>query len=236
MRLRRILDLLQARRPAVGRVVPRVREGRNPVKRRPPSAEEVAGLLRAAKAACGGRLWRHVHSEMLRAARRDYLYLATLANTGLRVSEVLDLCVADIFEREGVLRVRTRKRKGRPLDDQPAPKRLLADLADWGRWLEQTDWQPRGTRPAGRGGKRRLFAFQPRRARYIFRRCASAAGWPRSVRAHDLRHAYAVRLVEGGASAPEIQALLRHGSLTSTQVYLESVNAARAARRLEPIL
>ena len=49
---------------------------------------------------------------------------------------------------------------------------------------------------------------------------------------HALRHTFATRLAEGGATATEIQALLGHESLNTSQGYIDATaNATRQAAR-----
>jgi integrase/recombinase XerD len=65
----------------------------------------------------------------------------------------------------------------------------------------------------------------------VLKRYASAAGLPPSLSPHTLRHTCATHLLKGGADIRHIQQLLRHSSLTSTQIYtrllIEDLKAAQ---------
>jgi integrase/recombinase XerC len=52
---------------------------------------------------------------------------------------------------------------------------------------------------------------------------------PRGAQLHALRHTFATRLAEDGANASEIMRLLGHGSLTTSQNYIEVTAAQQRA-------
>jgi site-specific recombinase XerD len=66
---------------------------------------------------------------------------------------------------------------------------------------------------------------------YLVQQCFRSAGLhdrvPSGARLHALRHTFATRLAEDGASATEIMGLLGHASLTSSQNYIEATGAHR---------
>jgi len=65
-----------------------------------------------------------------------------------------------------------------------------------------------------------------------YRAAGLASRVPAGAMVHALRHTFATRLAEDGASATEIQALLGHESLNTSQGYIDATaNATRAAAR-----
>ncbi|MEW2380832.1 tyrosine-type recombinase/integrase [Micromonospora sp. NPDC047707] len=157
---------------------------------------------------------------------RDLLLLELLYATGVRVSEVCGLDVADVDSGRRVIRV-----LGKGSRERTVPYGVPAQRALDG-WLRHG--RPRLVGPhsrnalllGARGG--RLNATTARR---IVSGYAEAAGLPR-ISPHGLRHSAATHLLEGGADLRAVQELLGHSSLASTQIYTHvSVERLRAAYR-----
>ena len=145
---------------------------------------------------------------------RDYTVMAMLYGTGVRVSECEALDVEDLDFRQGSLRVRQAKGGvGRVL---PVGDRLLDDVDDWLKL-----GRPRYGR---RRRERALFlTFLGQRLglqsiRKMVRRYGKAAGLG-AVGPHLLRHAYGTHLLQAGAPVEDVQQLLGHQQLRTTQTY-----------------
>lgn len=149
---------------------------------------------------------------------RDRLLVLTLLALGLRVSELTKLEVSDLDFQRKTLFVRSGKGdKDRCL---PLPKILLGPLRGW-----VGKRQSGQVFPSPRGGRLTTRAVQ-----LLLKRLAQKAklpGWdrPRRVNPHKLRHSFATRTLEAGASIYDVKELLGHESIATTQVYLHSTAA-----------
>jgi integrase/recombinase XerD len=158
---------------------------------------------------------------------RHRAMLAILYGSGLRVSEVARLKVADIDSARNVLWVRSGK--GRKDRQALLPPKLRELLRCYWRSRRPTDWLFPGTR-----------AGQPISVKAIFMACrkaARAAGIAKSVHPHLLRHAFATHLLEAGVNLRTIQFLLGHANLETTARYLQvaDVNVRGTTSPLESL-
>lgn len=164
------------------------------------SIEEVEQLIEA----CG--------TEESRFPARDRAITELLYSTGLRVSELCDLCPMDIFSEEGFLRCRGKGSKERIV---PAGDRAL--LA-----IKQYQEKERQIIPTGDDRvflSARGLPMHRRTISEILKRAAVIAGIRKSVSPHMLRHSYATHLLEGGAGLREVQELLGHADIRTTEIY-----------------
>lgn len=135
--------------------------------------------------------------------------LTTMYAAGLRVSEALRLKVTDIDSSRMLVRVEQGKgRKDRYVMLSPVLLSILREYWKIGRpkvWLFQ---------------HRTLEKPLTRSAiRNVVQRAREASGLTKTVRSHDLRHAFATHLLEKGTNIRVIQELLGHRSLRSTEIY-----------------
>lgn len=167
--------------------------------------------------------------QLLRATtrERDRLLLMVGLYAGLRVSELVKLAVEDLDFGRRLLMVR--EGKGKKDRSLPIPKKLLGPLRGWV-----------GARQAGpvfespRGGRLSTRAVQLLMKRLALRAKLPRAKVARAVTPHKLRHSYATRLLESGATIYEVKELLGHSSISTTETYLHSCNnrLAKAVDRL----
>jgi integrase/recombinase XerC len=155
---------------------------------------------------------------------RDLLVVALGLVVGLRSAEMRALRISSIVGRRGERRIHVRGKgsRERSVPIEPAMERVLDDyLASCRRRFPRLRLEDttalvldRDARPIGRGG-----------LDYLVRCCYRWAGLhdrvPAGANLHALRHTFATRLAEDGASASEIMALLGHASLATTQNYIE---------------
>ncbi|PSK98949.1 integrase/recombinase XerD [Murinocardiopsis flavida] len=165
---------------------------------------------------------------------RDLAVLALALLTGLRSAEMLGLRVESVGGRPGERRVRV-VGKGGTVRSVPieAPLEALVEAylvsreARFGVAVRPGDalLVDNGGRPLRRGG-----------LQYLVRQCYRHAGVgdrvAKGTLVHALRHTFATRLAEDGASVSEIMRLLGHASISSSQSYIDvTARAQREAAR-----
>ena len=145
---------------------------------------------------------------------RDRAMLETLYATGLRVSELVGLKVAEVSLEMGVLRVIGKGSKERlvPLGEEALD------------WIRRYLGVARPTLLNGRlseslfvtqrGGAMTRQAFW-----YLIKRYARQAGIDKPLSPHVLRHAFATHLLNHGADLRVVQMLLGHADISTTQIY-----------------
>ena len=150
---------------------------------------------------------------------RDKAILEVLFSTGLRVSELvsLDRDQVDLQSREfGVIG------KGR----RPRVVFLSARSAEWlGRWLASREdhWDPVFIRFSGKqpditedGESMRLTSRSVQR---IVDKYSRKAKLPIKISPHGIRHSFATDLLQNGAGLRDVQEMLGHKSISTTQIY-----------------
>jgi len=147
-------------------------------------------------------------------ALRDHAMLEVLYASGLRVSELVGLRLADLDLSVGVVRVLGKGDKERlvPLGEV-AVASLRAYLAHGRPRLEKRLACPYvflGRH--GRGLTRQAF-WQ------LLKRYVGAAGITKRVTPHTLRHSFATHLLERGADLRSVQLMLGHADIGTTQIY-----------------
>lgn len=173
------------------------------------SRAEVAKLLEAAKGTDG-------------AALRDRALLEVMYACGLRASEAIDLEVADIDLKNGMLRARGKGSKERMV---PVGSQAVGALR---AYLERG--RPALLRPAGRwsgGGTHEPHVFVNQRGSgltrqglyKIIKRHAREVGLEDKLSPHTLRHTFATHLLAGGCDLRVVQEMLGHADIATTQVY-----------------
>lgn len=136
------------------------------------------------------------------------ILMATYAG-GLRVSEVVNLRVADIDSQRMTLRIE--QGKGRKDRYVMLSAKLLGVLRQYWKTVRPSHWLFPGQIP-----ERHLTRSSVER---IFYQARDGAGITKKVSVHCLRHSFATHLLESGVNIRKIQVLLGHKSLQSTQVY-----------------
>jgi integrase/recombinase XerD len=146
--------------------------------------------------------------------RRDRAMLELLYATGLRVSELVSLEVANVNLEVGYLRVTGKGSKQRIVPMGEPAQRLLLEYVQIIR-----------PQLVKRGASRALFVS--RRGTFLTRQAfwkslrarAQRAGLNQAVFPHMLRHSFATHLLGGGADLRSVQTMLGHADIATTQIY-----------------
>jgi integrase/recombinase XerC len=145
---------------------------------------------------------------------RDLAVLLLLYGAGLRISEALSLTLANapVPGREA-LRITGKGGKERLVPILPAIQHAVA------RYLELCPFTLEKDEPIFRGSKGG--PLSPRIIQLLMESLRGALGLPETATPHALRHSFATHLLSAGADLRQIQELLGHASLSTTQVYTE---------------
>jgi integrase/recombinase XerC len=163
-------------------------------------------------------------------ACRDRALFEVLYSTGMRVGELVALDDHHIDAIAGVVRVRGKGRKERlAMLGRPAAQALAAYRAVRDRVHGRAPTE-RGTFLSARAGKRHGGKrLADRDVRRILAHHLAASGMSPRTTPHTLRHSFATHLLRAGADIREVQELLGHASLNTTQIYTHlTIEALRA--------
>ncbi len=161
------------------------------------------------------------------AGRRDRAILELFYASGLRLSELADLDLADVNLGGRIVRVRGKGGKERLVPfNRTTGEALRVMLADAPRLPAVAPTRQRGAAP-GRHGRPRDPLFRnlrggrlsTRSVDRIVRRYVREAAIARGISPHALRHTFATHLLQAGADLRAIQELLGHARLSTTQRY-----------------
>jgi integrase/recombinase XerC len=147
-------------------------------------------------------------------AARDTAVLLLLYGSGLRISEALGLQRQDApGPGREVLRIIGKGRKERLVPVLPVTQAAVARYIELCPYPLAADWP---LFVGAKGGR-----LSPRIVQLAMERAREALDLPSTATPHALRHSFATHLLSAGADLRQIQELLGHASLSTTQVYTE---------------
>ena len=163
----------------------------------------------------------------LALAVRDRAMVELLYASGIRVSELVGLDLADLDGERRLVRVLGKGAKERVAPyGVPAERALACWLAE-GRAVLATS-RSGGALFVGLRGRR----VDPRQVRQVVHDLVEQVDGAPDVGPHGLRHSAATHLLDGGADLRTVQELLGHASLATTQIYTHvSVDRLRSGYR-----
>ncbi|MCH4823344.1 site-specific tyrosine recombinase XerD [Gramella lutea] len=147
---------------------------------------------------------------------RNRAIIETLYGCGLRVSELIDLKLSDLFFNEGFIKVTGKGDKQRFVPISEYTIKFINIYKDQVRIHQDIKPEATDTLFLNRRGNKltRAMIFT------IVRRLTEAAGLKKKVSPHTFRHSFATHLLENGADLRAIQQMLGHESITTTEVYV----------------
>ena len=146
--------------------------------------------------------------------QRNRAIIEVLFSCGLRVSELVNLKLSNLYVEEKFVRVTGKGDKERLV---PISSRALDELNAW--------FADRNAMRIKSGEED--YVFLNRRGAHLTRtmilimikRQAVAAGITKTISPHTLRHSFATALLEGGADLIAIQAMMGHEDIATTEIY-----------------
>jgi len=147
--------------------------------------------------------------------QRNKAILETLYSCGLRVSELIDLKISNLFFESGFIKIEGKGNKERlvPISTK-AIKEINLYLSEYRRNLKiQSDSED--TLFLNRRGKKlsRVMIFT------IIKSLIAKIGMEKNVSPHTFRHSFATHLIDGGANLRAVQEMLGHESIITTEIY-----------------
>lgn len=147
---------------------------------------------------------------------RNRAILETLYGSGLRVSELVDLKISDLYFDENMMLINGKGDKQRLVPLGAFAKKFIKIYIQDVRVINKIGKEDRDTLFLNRNGKKltRAMIFT------IVRLLSKTVGIEKKISPHTFRHSFATHLLENGADLRTIQALMGHESITTTEVYM----------------
>ena len=166
------------------------------------SAEEVDSLLVSAS------------KQETSDGMRDQAMFELLYASGLRVTELVSLNIADLDLEQGTVRCLGKGSKERLIPVHSGAVAILRRYIDEARpsFIKNTTERALFMNRRGQRLSRQGFWL-------ILKAQSKRAGITKKITPHTLRHSFATHLLQGGAPLRHVQELLGHSSITTTQVY-----------------
>jgi integrase/recombinase XerD len=147
--------------------------------------------------------------------QRNKAILETLYSCGLRVSELIDLKISNLFFESGFVKIEGKGSKERlvPISTK-AIKEINLYLSEYRRNLKVHE-DHEDILFLNRRGKKlsRVMIFT------IIKNITKKLGFEKNISPHTFRHSFATHLIDGGANLRAVQEMLGHESIITTEIY-----------------
>ncbi len=149
---------------------------------------------------------------------RDKAMMELLYATGIRVSELMDLNVEDVRLQQRVLLCRSNRME-----------RMIPIYDDAVRAVREYIFRVRNVLKTVESGHALFINLNGKRLTRqgfwkIIKAYADKAGIEKEITPHTLRHSFALHLLQNGAELKDIQEMLGHADISSTQIYMDLMN------------
>ena len=146
--------------------------------------------------------------------QRNRAILETLYSCGLRVSELCNLKLSELYFDEGVIKVEGKGSKQRLVPISPrAIKEIKYWLLDRNLGKIKKGFEDYVFLARWGNSISRIMVF------HLIKELAEKAGITKNISPHTFRHSFATHLLEGGANLRAIQCMLGHESIATTEIY-----------------
>tara|TARA_B100001059_G_scaffold231980_1_gene268885 strand:+ start:8585 stop:9484 length:900 start_codon:yes stop_codon:yes gene_type:complete len=147
--------------------------------------------------------------------QRNRAIIETLYGSGLRVSELVNLTLSNIFFKEDIIKVTGKGNKQRLVPLGSYSKKFIQIYKEEIRSLKKIKKEYNDYLFLNRNGRKmtRAMIFT------IVKKSAIKVGIKKKISPHTFRHSFATHLLENGADLRTIQVLMGHESITTTEIY-----------------
>ena len=157
-----------------------------------------------------------LQASLTKFGTRNQTIIEVMYSCGLRVSEVIEMKISNIFFDESLIKVLGKGKKERFVPLSSIAKKLLLNYIEYERKESKFDKQSVDiVFLNNRGGKlSRIMLYN------IINDAALAAKITSKISPHTLRHSFATHLIENGADIISIQKMMGHENIVTTEKYL----------------
>tara|TARA_Y100000817_G_scaffold211720_1_gene166285 strand:- start:63 stop:671 length:609 start_codon:yes stop_codon:yes gene_type:complete len=164
--------------------------------------------------------------------QRNKTIIEILYGTGIRVSELIELRISNIFFKENIIRVLGKGEKERFVPLGIKAKKSINDYINTKRSLQRVDESSNDILILSKYGKKltRHMIFT------LIRNISKNCGINKKISPHTFRHSFASHLLKNGADLRSIQLILGHENITTTEIYthLDSKHLLSVMKKYHP--